>query len=133
MKHSRLILFAAAISIMASTKLMAQTAYAHKETAEEKASKRTKIMTCELGLAGDEIPKVQKVNVWMAKTIDSIHENVKDYSAKKKIMTKLDKKRDAALREAMTDEHFVYYLRLVDEDPAAMKATKACREGQEAW
>jgi len=31
-------------------------------------------MTCELGLTGDEIPKVQKVNVWMTKTIDSIHE-----------------------------------------------------------
>ncbi len=61
------------------------------------------------------------------------HENVKDYSAKKKIMTKLDKKRDSAMRDALSDEHYVYYVKLQDQDPAAMKATKACREGQEIW
>jgi hypothetical protein len=132
MKYSSLIL-TTAFAVMAGTKTFAQTSEYHKETPQEQASKRTKVMTCELGLAGDEIPKVQAVNVMTAKTVDSIQENVKDYSAKKKLMTKLEKRQEAGLREAMTDEHYIYYLKIVDHDPAAMKATKACREGQEAW
>ena len=133
MKFRNLLIASGAIFLFFSLSVNAQSNTYTKETPVDKGIRRTKIMTCELGLTSDEVVKVQTVNVKYAKIIDSVVNNVKDYSAKKRIMTKLDKKMDSELRDAMNDEHYVYYVKLEEHDPAAMKATQPCRDGQQPW
>ena len=134
MKQSVLFLTALALGMTLSYKANAQKDDYHIKTAEEKAEARTKIMTCEMSLTKEEIPKVYVINLGMAKSMDSAMKIWQDHPGRMKAFgTKLDKKRDVAMRHAMTADHYSYYLRLIDGEPEVVKATAPCRQGTQIW
>ena len=129
MKKNLIVLIALAIGTAWSNRAFAQHEKPGLPPAEVRAKKATEIMTCELELTAEEIPKVYAVNLIKAKRLDSVIEKLKDSPRKiDKEGTRLDKQRDVALRRTMTADHYSLYLKIIEEDYYALKKTAHCRE-----
>jgi hypothetical protein len=108
--------------------VVAKPAYAQFKTAEERAQERTKIMTCELKLTQEEIPKVYEVNLHAARRMDSAYTRYNNRRGPIKRQGKVvDKERDVALRRVLTADHYSLYLKIEQEDIDALKQTEDCR------
>jgi hypothetical protein len=123
-----------AIALMATATSMAtgpakiKTPPAKIKTPEERAEARTKIMTCELKLTAEEVPKVYAVNLHTVQRLDSAIQKLQDHPARiNKEGIKLDKERDIAMRRTMTADQYSLYLKIEDGDLDAMKSTVDCR------
>jgi len=134
MKQIALFVMVLAFELILSNNANAQKDDYRIKTPEEKADARTKIMTCEMSLTKEEIPKVYAINLGMAKSMDSAMKIWQDHPGRMKAFgTKLDKKRDVAMRHVMTADHYSYYLRLIDGETEVLKATAPCRQGSQIW
>src|ERR1700691_2500829 len=118
MKHAIFFTIFIAPALFWGSRANAQDMIDHSKENAQKADSRTKTMTCELGLTENEVPKVYAINLRTAKSLDSAMQVWHNHLGRVRAYgTKLDKKRDVAMRHAMTADHYSLYLRLVEGDP----------------
>ncbi len=102
--------------------------------ATERADALTKSMNCEIGLLGEQVPKVYAINLQACLKMDSIatqnKDNISLYQANGR---KIDEERNAKLRDVLTPKQFAQYERISRGNKRALKNTAVCRDPDKTW
>lgn len=94
-----------------------------KKTPEERAKHRTEVMTKELGLAGDQVDKVNSINLDFARHMAEV-KAITDEASRRGRAEALKNKRDAQLKGVLTADQYTKMMDLREKKKTEAKEKK---------